>query len=138
MRIDWLIPARYAELSGDGTMSILGGGVDTLLVPASALPGRLGIFLAMRVVGPAFEWRDTDHSHSVVVTDADGGEQLLFEDQLAIAEAAAVADPSREIGMLLPSPCRWRASAPGRYTFTVFVHREVDRSVVITVVTSPT
>lgn len=51
MRVDWLIPCRYAEPQGDGTMSIIGAGVDQFWLDETKLPAQIGLFLALRIVG---------------------------------------------------------------------------------------
>jgi hypothetical protein len=134
MRIDWLVPARYAELSSDGTMTIVGGGVDTLLVSVSKLPTRLGVFLAMRVAGNAASWRDTEHVVSIVVAGSDAQPHAVLSERLRIPEAAAMDDQSRDIGVLLPAPCRWQVPRPDRYAFTVSLDGQECRQLSVTVV----
>jgi hypothetical protein len=136
MQIDWLIPSRYAEVSGDGTVSVLGGGVDTLLVSPLKLPTQLGIFLAMRVAAPAYEWCEEGHVLSISITDPGNEELIEVEVPLAIPEAAAVTDSSRELGMLLPSPCRFQATGFGRYAFTVCLNGGIQRIVYLQVASS--
>lgn len=51
MKIAWLVPCRYAEPHSDGTMSIVGAGIDTFWLPEANLPAQVGFMLAVRVVG---------------------------------------------------------------------------------------
>jgi hypothetical protein len=84
MRIDWVIPAaRCAELAGDGTMSILGAGIDTLLLPTQALPTRCEMFLALRVAGPEDEWASGRHILSATLISPSGGKQEVMRHRLA-------------------------------------------------------
>jgi hypothetical protein len=51
MKIDWLVPCRYAEPQADGTLMISGAGIDTFWVDESSLPTDLAFFLAARAIG---------------------------------------------------------------------------------------
>lgn len=119
MRIAWLVPARYAEVSGDGTMSILGGGVDTLVLTAPVDPPILTVTLALRVVGSAREWL-AEHDLSVTVRDEAGTTRSVYKQRLRIVEAPDI-EPGREIGMLVPATCRWRPGDRYQFTFTVSI-----------------
>ena len=50
MRIDWLIPCRYAELA-DGLATIVGAGAD--VVHVSGLPAQAGVSAVVRIAGVA-------------------------------------------------------------------------------------
>lgn len=67
MRLAWVIPSRYAEVADDGSMSILGGGIDTLVVSRLQNVSALSVVLAMRIAGTAREWFD-EHSLTVALS----------------------------------------------------------------------
>ena len=56
MRIDWVLAARAAKVRDDGTIDVLGAGIDTL-VRAIESPTTVQVTLAMRLAGPARVWR---------------------------------------------------------------------------------
>ena len=117
MRIDWVIPARYAELAGDGTMSILGGGIDTLLLPTRALPTPCEMFLALRVAGTEDEWASGRHGLTATLIFPSGRNEEVMYHRLASSSAPPDRQPGMEIGLLLPAIQRWTASEHGLYTF---------------------
>jgi uncharacterized protein DUF6941 len=60
-RVDWAIACRHAEASTDRLLTIVGAGVDTLLV--ERLPARLAIVLAVRTL---FNDDELDLEHQLV------------------------------------------------------------------------
>jgi hypothetical protein len=132
MRIDWLVPARYAELSEAGTMNILGGGIDTLVVPQTPVASRLEVFIAMRIAGLAQEWR-SDHTVSVSFTRNGAGRRVVYDKRLLIPEAR-ILDPDRDIGVLIAARCRWQSTNSEQLEFKVALDGENRGRVEIAVV----
>jgi hypothetical protein len=131
VRIDWVIPARYAELAGDGTMSILGAGVDTLLLPAGALPSRCEMFLALRVAGTQDEWASGRHVLSATLIFPSGTTQEVMRQRLASSTTPPDHQQGMEIGLLLPAIQRWAVSEHGLYTFELAVDGRRTNSISI-------
>lgn len=60
MNIDWVIPARHAEIH-DNLATIVGGGIDRQAVPE--LPAMVAVMLAVRLTATSEEI-GPDHQHS--------------------------------------------------------------------------
>lgn len=70
MRIDWIIPCRYAEIHQNlGT--IVGAGIDTFTVPA--LPAHIEVAVVVRLLAMPDELRaNHEHTSKSIVTDPTG------------------------------------------------------------------
>jgi hypothetical protein len=132
MRIAWVVPARSAEVSEDGTIDVVGGGLDTLFVKGLPELTSLGVILAMRVAGPAREWLSS-HTIAVLLTDDAGAEEVVFQQRLTIIEAPVV-DPDRDIGVLVAARCEWRSPRAGAFVLSVQLDGEEEARVPLAVV----
>jgi hypothetical protein len=131
VRVDWVVPCRYAETPGDGTATILGGGTDTFWV--AELPAEIAIFLAMRVAGTEDEWRDETHSLSIKLVRPDLAEEVTLSGDLRIEQFSPLKQPGWEAGMLIPALQRWIAREYGLYTLEVFIDDRRQKSVPISI-----
>jgi hypothetical protein len=122
MHIDWLVPARYAEVKDDGTMCVDGGGVDTLVVEQSALMPTLEIFLAIRVAAVAEEWL---RSHTVEVTliRETASMMTVYRERLRVPEARLL-EPTRDIGVLIAARCQWQSMGSEELRFALTLDEE--------------
>jgi hypothetical protein len=111
MRIDWVLAARAAKVRDDGTIDVLGAGIDTL-VRAIESPTTVQVTLAMRLAGPARVWRQPQLIRVTVQPDGGSEPSLIYEESLTIAEAPALY-PTRDVGVLLAVPCKWRQRTDG-------------------------
>ena len=131
MRLDWALSARYAEAPGDGTVTILGGGIDTFWV--GELPAPIGIFLPMRVAAPEDEWREEGHELSVRLVRPDRAEEVMLTIPLRMDEAPPLKIAGAESGAVVPLALTWEAADHGLYTFEIYVDTRRQRSVAISV-----
>jgi Family of unknown function (DUF6941) len=132
VRLDWVIPCRYAELAGDGTMSVLGAGLDTFWVPEEQLPAPLGIFIATRVAGGEDEWL-TPHAFAVRLVSPDLAQEDLLEIELGMDEMPPLKQPGHEAGTLLPLLMQWEANDFGLYSFDLLLDGNREKSVPVNV-----
>jgi hypothetical protein len=131
LRLDWVVPCRYAEAPGDGTATILGGGTDTFWVVE--LPVDIVLFLAIRVVDPEDEWRDEQHTFSIKLVRPDRAEEVMLSGPLHTEELPALRQPGWETGMLIPALQRWHAEEFGLYTLELYIDDRRHKSVAIRV-----
>lgn len=132
LRLDWVVPCRYAEVGGDGTMSILGAGLDTFWVEEEQLPAPLGVFLATRVAGSEDEW-STPHPLSMRLLRPDLEEEVLLEIPLQMDELPPLKQPGHEAGVVLPLLMQWTAHSHGLYSFELLLDAVRAKSVPINV-----
>jgi hypothetical protein len=114
MRINWVVPCRYAEMNADGTISITGGGVDTLWVSADAVPGEVALLLAIRLVETN---GDLEEPHTLVLRltrpgDAEADE--IARGQLR-AEGEVVPRAELDRGFLFVMGARFTVEGFGRH-----------------------
>jgi len=64
VRVDWAIPCRYVEVQQGGGATIIGAGVDAILLPE--VPSPVQILFAVRFVGAPDEL-DGDTLHQLAV-----------------------------------------------------------------------
>lgn len=123
MRVEWLVPCRYAELSSDGTLAIVGAGQDIYFVPDEALPATLGTFLAVRIVGTESEWIDgQEHLFALkVIHPSDLEEEELLEISLSADEFSPLKLPGYEVPMLIPVIVQFEARTHGDHSLHAFV-----------------
>lgn len=133
MRVDWIVPARYAEIASDGTMSILGAGIDTLFIAAGDLPARCEMFLALRVAAADDEWGAEDHVLVTTLVDPSGTRQADKPHRLSATSELPHRQRGMEVGFLLASAQNWVAVEHGLYTFEVSIDGRPQRSIPIAV-----
>jgi hypothetical protein len=135
LRLDWVVPCRYAESPGDGTLTILGGGTDTFWIEDEALPLPFAVFLAMRVVGPEDEWTgDEEYTLSVRLVRPDVEEESLIGPfPLRMEQIPPLKEPGAEAGMVIPAAMTWEAREFGLYTLEVYIGERRQKSVAISV-----
>ena len=121
MRIDYAIPCRYTEATGNlGT--IVGAGIDTWMV--HALPADLGVMVAVRAVGaPADVVGEMVSLHCHVEGPNGQSAGAPLDQELGPIEAPDVRQ-DWSMGLILPIAIRWRAESEGTYT----LHLRVDQS----------
>jgi hypothetical protein len=98
-------------------MSILGAGIDTLLLSTRALPIQCEMFLALRVAGTEDEWASGHHVLSATLINPSGNKQEVMRRRLAASSPPPHHQPGMEIGLLLAAAQHWTASEHGLYTF---------------------
>jgi hypothetical protein len=129
VKIDWLLPCRFAESHADGTMTISGAGVDIFWLAEDALPSEIGLFLAMRIAGSPAELLHKDHELIVRLSRPDHRDQ---EDIVAArfrATETPLGGDDVEIGALIPMFVPLRAAAFGTYVLELSVDEEVQTDV---------
>ncbi len=132
MRLAWVIASRYAEVGDDGSMGILGGGIDTLVVSRLRDVSALSLVLAMRVAGTAGKWYE-EHVLTVVLKSPTDTDQVTYERRIAIPEAAAMS-PERDIGYLVAALCQWSPAKEGQHSLAVYLDGVENARVPIKVV----
>lgn len=132
MRVDWVVPCRYCEIAGDGTMSVLGAGLDSYWLPDEQLPTAMGVFLATRVAGPEEEWA-TPTAFAVRLVRPDLEQEDMLEIPLQMPAMPPLKQPGHEAGMLLPLLMQWEAQEHGLYSFDLLLNGVRERSVPINI-----
>jgi hypothetical protein len=131
LRLDWIVPARYAENSADGTMVLLGAGSDTLWIPVDQMPAQVALFLALRIAGPEDEWQEGGHSLAIALRRPDGEETEGLRLDLKMDELPPLRVPGQEPSLLLSSPQQWTAQDFGLYTFEIYIDDRRAKSLAI-------
>lgn len=72
MQFDWIIIAQYAEVTEQGTMNIVGAGIDSLLVGKGSFPVEGELYIAARIVARMEEWRAPGHKLGIRLIAPDG------------------------------------------------------------------
>jgi hypothetical protein len=132
MRLDWIVPARYAEVATDGTMTIVGAGVDALYT-AAGLPVSARLFLALRAAAPEDEWREDGHSIEITLLDPSGAECSRRRIELRRDTMPRFKSKGAEAGLLLAFAERWTASRFGLYIFDIHLDDRQQRSIGVAV-----
>ena len=123
MRIDWVIPCRYAEAGPNGA-TIVGGGIDLLQVPQ--FPTTISLMIAARFVGAESEMT---HEHVLSMT--------LRDDQLGEMGTGEVSftpglNPLRaegwEQGHFIAGIHQFTVERPGAYTLDMRLDDGADAS----------
>lgn len=121
MRVDWILLARYAETTADGTMNVLGAGLDTLLFARGTLPAAGDLYVAMRLVAPMQQWRESGHVMSTFVVTPDGerhkGHRIPLREPRLPSPLHLGADP----GLLLTLPHAMTFATVGSYSIDIVV-----------------
>jgi len=128
MRLDWIVPARYAEVAADGTMTIVGAGVDALYTSAE-LPVPVRMFLALRVAAPEDEWREDGHSLEVTLREPSGAECSRRSIELRQDTMPPLKSKGAEAGLLLAFAECWTASLVGLYVIDSYLDECRRRSI---------
>lgn len=89
MELDLLMLARYAEVAPDGTLTVLGGGWDTIGVPAGAPapPNGVGVLqgsIAIRLLFNTVTETGRQHTFRLYITDEDGGQLGQYDGELDV------------------------------------------------------
>lgn len=130
MRVDWLVPCRYAEQAGDGTLAMVGAGMDIFFVPEENLPATLSLFLGTRLCGTEDELADEQrHTFAFkLLRPADIEEEDLLSIEFGLGELPALRLPGHEVGIVLPIIVQWEAQSYGEHGFQVFLDGERERN----------
>ena len=118
MRIEYVVPCKYAEVN-DGLATIVGGGIDTTQAPE--FPWRIQVMLAIRIIGQASEFPGP---HRVRCPVRDSGGSTVAEDLDAVIELGqdAPAHPGGDAwlhNVMLAVGVAFEAPAAGNYTVHV-------------------
>jgi hypothetical protein len=123
MRIDWVVPCRYAEIQQDGTLNLTGAGIDTFWLADDALPSDVGMFLAIRLLGQPDELL---HPHELALG--------LTRPNVPNPEALVTAQiqgqppieptPGGEAQIAFPMVIRFSASVFGLYVLQITLNGE--------------
>jgi hypothetical protein len=118
VELEWALPAREAKLRDDGTIDIIGGAVDTLVLAAGVLPTELELTVAARVRAPMSEWRE--HGHGIRVDVLAPGRETVgrLREPLHEIEAPPRLHPDVQPGRLLALSVSWSAAVLGDYRLT--------------------
>lgn len=133
MRLDWAVPARYAEASGDGTATIIGAGIDSFWL--EEVPADIGLFLMIRVAGPRDEFED-DHVLEIRLVTPERDEQEVLKAGFKAPPGGAqtpLSVPGMEGGLLIPAGVAFQAEEYGFYTLEVYLDEQRLRSIPISV-----
>lgn len=115
MRIDWVIPCRYAEPVPDGTATIIGAGIDTFYVPA--VPTDVSLMIVSRIVGTADEMIQ-EHVLAFELLDDDLG--TLGQHEMRYTPGLNPArEPGWEAGNVTGAVHQFRVEREGTYTLNV-------------------
>jgi hypothetical protein len=121
MKIDWVVPCRFAEAHADGTMTITGAGIDSFWLPEDALRSDIGLFLAMRLVGEPSEFVHKEHRLSIRLAREGAEEQHeVAGARFRVTEPPAGGDDV-EIGLLAPIFVGWRPAAFATYILEILL-----------------
>jgi hypothetical protein len=114
---------RYAEMAGDGTLSMLGVGQDIYFVPDEALPATMGTFLAVRIAGGEDEWIGAqEHRFALkVIHPEDLSEEDLLEIPLKVDEFSPLKLPGHEVVMTIPVIVQFEARGYGEHSIQAFI-----------------
>ena len=123
VRVEWLLACGYAEMAGDGTLSILGAGQDIYFVPDEALPATPGTFLAVRIAGGEDEWiGGQEHRFALKVVHPDDlSEEDLLEVPLQVDEFPPLKLPGDEVVMTIPVVVQFEARSHGEHGIQAFI-----------------
>jgi hypothetical protein len=124
------VPCRYAEVSADGTASLLGGGIDSVWPPE--LPATVALFLMLRLAGAEDEFQEETELEVRVVDPARDETQALAL-SLSQQEVSPLKVPGMEAGALFPAVIHREAGDYGLYTLEVFLGGRRQRSIPISV-----
>jgi hypothetical protein len=116
MRIEWVIPCRYAERQADGTLMISGAGVDTFWARDDALPSNFGLTVAIRLLG---EHRDEvlePHDLVVYLTRPDAEREQLVGIRIQGEEPVGVM-PGGGVPLMFPMAIGVTATSFGVHLF---------------------
>lgn len=132
LRLDWAVPARYAEASVDGTATIIGGGIDSFWPPD--VPADVGLFVMLRIVGPPDEFGE-EHRLEIRVVDPKREEQQILEAGFQSPPGAEnpLAIPGMEGATLIPAGVAFRAEDYGFYTLEIYLDGQRQRSIPLNV-----
>ena len=126
MRIDWIVPCRYAELQPDGSLNITGAGVDTLWIPDQGLESDLTMLFAIRVIGAPDEVVELIHL-VVLLTRPDGGTSEPLASIALQAQSPAAVMPGGDSPLAFPLALSFKARDFGDHAFTfVLADSSVD------------
>jgi hypothetical protein len=131
LRVDWALVCRYGEVSADGTATLVGAGMDALLL--EEVPSEVGVFLMLRVAGQPDEFEEA-HELAVTLIDPERDERELLSISFGPMEGPPpFAEPGMDVGLPVPTALGWEAEHFGLYTFEVRIDGRRQRSIPILV-----
>lgn len=132
LRLDWAVPARYAEAAADGSATIIGAGIDSFWLPE--VPADIGLFLMIRVAGPADEFEE-EHQLEIRLVTPESEEQQVLQAGFQTPPGARnpLAVPGMESGILIPAGVAFRAEEYGFHTLEVYLDGQRLRSIPVAV-----
>jgi hypothetical protein len=129
--VAWALACRFAEVTPDGTATLVGAGLDSVWVPE--VPADVGIFLMMRIAGASYEFQEA-HTIAVKLIDPEREEQEVLTAGFGpVDELPPQYHPALDPGILIPAGIGWHAEHFGLYTLDVLVDDRQRRSIPILV-----
>jgi hypothetical protein len=129
--VAWALPCRFAEVSPDGTATLVGAGLDSVWI--QEVPADVGVFLMMRISGAVYEF-DEAHTVAVRLIDPEREEQEVLSAGFGpMPEPPPQHDPAIDPGVLIPAAIGWTAGHFGLYTLDILVDDRPRRSIPILV-----
>ncbi len=125
MRVDWAVLCRYAEVSNDGTASLLGAALDSLWLPE--LPAQVGIFLMMRITGVQDEFEEGGE-FEIRLVSPDREETTILQAGFKLEDFGPLFRRGMQPGLLVAAVMNWEAVGL-RPVHTRGVHRRPPREV---------
>ena len=117
MNIDWVIPARHAEIH-DNLATIVGGGIDRQAVPE--FPSVVGMMLAVRLTATSEEI-GPDHMHSWRNLVKNPAGESIAEGGGEFAIGAENPQTDWLNNFLISAAIQFQADEPGTYTIELIV-----------------
>jgi hypothetical protein len=115
LNIEWVIACRHVEVH-DNLATIVGGGIDTVAVPA--FPSPITIALAVRLLAVADE---LDEPHLMMSRVLDPDSTLLGELGGEFTLGGQASRPEWLVGVVMPIIVQFEASKEGTYQLSVTV-----------------
>lgn len=117
MNIDWVIPARHAEIH-DNLATIVGGGIDRQAVPE--FPSMVGLMLAVRLTATSEEiGPDHQHSWRNIVTNPAGEKIAEGGGEFAVGAESPQTDWLNNF--LISAAIQFQADEEGTYKIELIV-----------------
>ena len=120
MNIDWVIPARHAEIH-DNLATIVGGGIDRQAVPE--LPAVVALMLAVRLTATSEEI-GPDHQHSWRNIVKNPGGEAIAEGGGEFAIGAENPQTDWLNNFLISAAIQFQAEVEGTYTIELIVDEQ--------------